>query len=497
MNPSSDIVYMHPLLFLLILTISSTALAQIPKAKSSDQKNIIFIISDDHRYDAMGFMKANPWAETPNLDRLAKEGIHLKNAFVSTALCSPSRASILTGMYAHKHTVVDNTAPEPTDIEYFPQAMQRANYQTAFFGKWHMGNEDDHPRKGFHHWEGLRGQGEYYNPSLNINGDRIQYKDSIYVADLLTNHAIEWIGKRDKSKPFFVYLSHKGVHAPFQPAKRHKNRYKNKSVPLPPSFSLTKTDEYKKHGIPEWVKEQRHSWHGVDYMYHGAFDFETFYRNYFETLLSVDESVGKVMDYLKENGMDQNTMVVYIGDNGFSFGEHGLIDKRHAYEESMRVPLLIKYPGLIKAGSTSEAMVQNIDIAPTLLTFAGIKVPPVMQGKSFIEVLKGNSLQHRDKIFYEYYWEYLFPQTPTMFSIRTDQYKYIHYYGIWTQNELYDLKKDPHEMNNLIADPKYIQLSKEFSTQIFDWLSATGGMQIPLKRNDAPKLFDNKFTKQY
>jgi arylsulfatase A-like enzyme len=375
--------------------------------------------------------------------------------------------------------------------------MQRANYQTAFFGKWHMGNEDDHPRKGFHHWEGLRGQGEYYNPSLNINGKRIQYKDSTYVADLITNHAIEWIGKRDKKKPFFVYLSHKGVHAPFQPAKRHKNRYKNKSVPLPASFSLTKTDEYKKHGIPEWVKEQRHSWHGVDYMYHGAIDFETFYRSYFETLLSVDESVGKVLDYLKENGIEENTMVVYIGDNGFSFGEHGLIDKRHAYEESMRIPLLMKFPGLIKAASTSEAMVQNIDIAPTLLEFAGIKIPSAMQGKSFLKVLAGNAAQHRDKIFYEYYWEYLYPQTPTLFSVRTDQYKYIHYYGIWTQNELYDLRKDPYEMHNLIADPAYTQLSKEFSTQIFDWLAATDGMQIPLKRNDAPKLFDNKFTKQY
>jgi len=483
--------------YLALLLLSFTIVpVQAQKPKAAQQKNIIFILADDHRYDAMGFMKKNAWAETPGLDRLAAEGKHMKNAFVSTALCSPSRASILTGQYAHKHTVVDNTAPEPRDIEYFPQLLQKANYQTAFFGKWHMGNEDDYPRKGFNHWEGLRGQGEYYNPSLNINGQRTQFKDSAYVADLLTAHAIDWMNKRSKDKPFFLYLSHKGVHAPFQPAKRHNNRYKNKPVPLPPSYYLTATDEYKKHNLPEWVKAQRYSWHGVDHMYNGEIDFETFYRKYFETLLSVDESVSKVLDYLKANGLEENTMVIYMGDNGFSFGEHGLIDKRHAYEESMRVPLLIKYPGFVTAGSSTEAMVQNVDIAPTLLEFAGVSVPAIMQGKSFLEVLKGSAAEHKDKIFYEYYWEYFFPQTPTMFAVRTPQYKYIHYYGLWTQNELYDLKKDPDEMNNLIADPAYADVAKQLSTQLFDWLTSTGGMQIPLKRNDMPK-FDHKYWKQY
>src|SRR3989337_2869669 len=162
----------------------------------AQQKNIIFIIADDHRYDAMGFMKKIPWLETPGLDRLASEGMHIRNAYVSTALCSPSRASGLTRMAAHSHTVVDNTAPEPEDIVYFPQLLQKAGYQTAFFGKWHMGNEADHPRKGFHHWEGLRGQGEYYNPSLNINGKRTEFKDSTYIADLITDHAVDWMKKQ-------------------------------------------------------------------------------------------------------------------------------------------------------------------------------------------------------------------------------------------------------------------------------------------------------------
>jgi len=462
----------------------------------AQQKNIIFIIADDHRYDAMGFMKKIPWLETPGLDRLAAEGMHVRNAFVTTALCSPSRASVLTGMYAHSHTVVDNAAPEPGNIVYFPQLLQKAGYQTAFFGKWHMGNEGDHPRKGFHHWEGLRGQGEYYNPTLNINGRRTKYTDSTYIADLITDHAVEWMSQQNKRQPFFVYLSHKGVHAMFEPAKRHRGKYSGKPVPLPPSFHLTATDTYRELGIPEWVKEQRHSWHGVDHMYHGQIDFETFYRSYMETLLSVDESVSRVLDYLKENGLDQNTLVMYMGDNGFSFGEHGLIDKRHAYEESMRVPMMVRCPSLIKGGSITEALVQNIDVGPTLLEYAGVSTPKTMQGTSFLGVLSGKSQGHREKIFYEYYWEYHFPQTPTMFAVRSGKYKYIHYYGLWTQNELYDLEKDPYEMQNLIADPKYTPMTKDFSAQIFDWLQNTNGMQIPLKRNVYPKI-DHKYKGQY
>ena len=478
---------LRALLFLLGATVLQAA---------AQQKNIIFIISDDHRYDAMGFMGKIPWLETPGLDRMAREGMHVKNAFVTTALCSPSRASVLTGLYAHTHTVVDNSAPEPENILYFPQLLQEAGYETAFFGKWHMGNQGDQPRKGFDHWEGLRGQGEYYNPTLNINGKRTKFTDSTYITDLLTDHALDWMKKQEKGHPFFVYLSHKGVHAMFEPAKRHRGKYADKPVPLPASYYLTATDEYKEHGIPEWVKEQRYSWHGVDYMYHGQIGFEEFYRRYLETLLSVDESITRVLDYLKANGLDKNTLVMYMGDNGFSFGEHGLIDKRHAYEESMRVPMIAMCPSIIKAGAATDALVQNIDVGPTLLEYAGVETPEHMEGESFLRVLNGTSQQHRDKIFYEYYWEYHYPQTPTMFAVRSGKYKYIHYYGLWTQNELYDLQMDPYEMNNLIDDRRYRELSKDLSGQVFDWLENTNGMQIPLKRNVYPKI-DHKYKGQY
>ena len=395
--------------------------------------NIILILADDHRYDAMGFMQKIQGLQTPGLDRMAKEGAHIKNAFVSTALCSPSRASILTGQYAHTHTVVDNEAALPGNLVFFPSYMQKKGYQTAFMGKWHMGNTDDQPQPGFDYWLSFQGQGVYNNPTFNINGKRIKQPDGSYVTELLTDYAIQWMDGRNKNKPFFLYLSHKGVHAEFYPAKRHENKYANIPVVCPPSMYLTATDSSKTYGIvttpqtkvnyrdiPKWVRNQRYSWHGVDYMYHGFIQFDDFYRRYLETLQAVDESVQKVLEWITSQGLQNNTMVVYMGDNGFSFGEHGLIDKRHAYEESMRAPLLVWAPGMVKPNSVVEQIIMNVDLAPTFLELAGINKPGQMQGFSFADILKGeNSPWSRDKVFYEYYWEAAFPQTPTMFAIRT------------------------------------------------------------------------------
>jgi N-acetylglucosamine-6-sulfatase len=201
------------------------------------QKNVIFILTDDHRFDFMGFTGKVPWLETPNMDRLAREGAYFPNTFVTTSLCSPSRASILTGQFSHTHTVVDNSAPAPESLIYFPQYLQKAGYETSFFGKWHMGSSDDNPRPGFDHWESFRGQGVYYNPTLNINGGQSRYGDSAYITDLLTEHALTWLENRDKEKPFFVYLSHKAVHAEFAPARRHLGKYENEEIVLPLRFT--------------------------------------------------------------------------------------------------------------------------------------------------------------------------------------------------------------------------------------------------------------------
>ena len=433
---------------LILLSIMYIAIQASSHAQTSKKAmNIIYILADDHRYDFMGFTKAVPGLETPAMDRMAKEGAYLKNAFVTTALCSPSRASILSGQYAHTHTVVDNSAPLPNNLTFFPQYLQKKGYKTAFMGKWHMGNTGDAPQPGFDEWVSFEGQGIYFGNTLNVNGKHEKLDKENYISDELTNRAINWMNK-EKDKPFCLYLSHKGVHAEFMPAKRHIGKYKNLQIVCPPSMYLTATDSSKKYGtitepkttvnykdIPRWVRAQRYSWHGVDYMYDGQIPFDEFYHLYLETLQGVDESIQHVMEWVEKNGLANNTMIVYMGDNGFQFGEHGLIDKRTAYEASMRVPLLVWAPGMIKAGSVIPQMILNVDLAPTFLELAGITKPVQMQGQSFLPLLKGQNIAWRDKVFYEYYWEQAFPQTPTTFAVRTDKYKYISYNGIWDINE--------------------------------------------------------------
>jgi N-acetylglucosamine-6-sulfatase len=481
---------------------------QVTKLEGIKPRNVIFILSDDHRYDFMGFTGKVPGLQTPNMDRLAHEGAWLKNAFVTTSLCSPSRASILTGQYAHTHTVVDNKAAAPANLVFFPQYLQKMGYQTAFFGKWHMGGETDAPRPGFSHWVSFRGQGIYYNPLLNINGKQVQYKDSTYITDLLTDLSLEWLKGRDKSKPFFMYLSHKAVHERDFPARRDVGRYKDLQFQYPVSMYMSAVPNSRKFtrgkqadtsqytfnraDIPEWVRAQRYSWHGVDYMYHDQISFDDFYQQYLETLLGVDNSIGRILDYLKEAGLDKETLVVYMGDNGFAFGEHGLIDKRTAYEESMRVPLLARCPGVIKPGTVVNEMVLNIDIAPTILELAGIKEPPQMQGLSFVPLLKDQKTDWRTKIFYEYYWENAFPQTPTQYAVRTDQYKFIRSQGVWDIDQLYDLQKDPYELNNLIRKPELQSVAKAMNKALWDWLEKTNGLQIPLKPVEGAKN-DHKY----
>ncbi len=491
-------------LLLTVMIISFYATAQ----KSRRPMNIIFILSDDHRYDFMGFTNRVPGLKTPGMDRMAAEGAWIRNAFVTTALCSPSRASILTGQYAHTHTVVDNSAPMPQDLKFFPQYLQQKGYKTAFMGKWHMGNTGDQPQPGFDEWVSFRDQGKYFGNLLNVNGKHIQMPEDNYITDELTNRAIAWMTSV-KEQPFCMYLSHKGVHAEFLPAPRHEGIYQNLPIICPPSMYLTVTDSSKVYGvqtapatavnykdIPEWVRRQRYSWHGVDYMYHGYIKFDKFYHKYLETLQAVDESVEHVLEWVEKNGLKENTMVVYMGDNGFIFGEHGLIDKRNAYEESMRVPMLIWAPGMVKPHSIVEQMILNIDLAPTFLDIAGIPEPAQMQGKSFLSILKGNDIPWRHRVYYEYYWEQAFPQTPTTFAVRTDEYKYIYYQGVWDINELFDIKKDPFEMNNLIRDTAYNKVGLQLKNDLFQWMQDSKGQQIPLKKPPVWKI-DNKYEKTY
>lgn len=468
---------------------------EVQRIPDAEQLNVIFILVDDHRYDAMGFL-GHPFLETPHLDSLAKTGVYLPNAFVTTSLCSPSRASILTGQYMHNHRVVDNNNLVPEGTLFFPQYLQQAGYETAYIGKWHMGGASDEPRPGFDHWVSFRGQGRYYpgkNWTLNVNGKRVPQKG--YVTDEMTDYAIDWLDGRQgakNGKPFFLYLSHKAVHAGFEPAERHKDVYREAKW-TPPETMANTPENY--HHKPRWVKNQRNSWHGVDYAYHNdKTPIEHLYKRYCETLLGVDDSVGRVMKWLKEHGHLDDTLVIYMGDNGFLWGEHGLIDKRNAYEESMRVPMLAHCPKRFKAGSRIEGVVANIDIGPTILAAAGIKTPDHMDGMSFLKLASGEQSldQWRDYLLYEYYWEYNFPHTPTMFALRGNRYKFISYHGLWDLDELYDLKNDPKEKNNLIFDPEHKQLIGQLRKRVFEALEETGGTRIPLapKRGHGASLRD-------
>lgn len=464
-----------------VLQAAANALPKLERIAGAKTRNVVFILSDDHRHDFMGFLGKVKFLETPNMDRMAREGAYIRNATVTTALCSPSRASILAGQFSHQHGVVDNQTAIRQDVVFFPQYLQEIGYETAFMGKWHMGHEDDVPRPGFDKWISFRGQGVYNNPTLNIDGRQVKAEGQI--SDLLTDYAVEWLEK-PRSKPFFLYLSHKAVHAMFEPAKRHLGRYENAKVEFPGSMADT-PENYA--GKPAWVKEQRNSWHGVDYMYHGDMDFETFFKRYCETLLGVDESIGRVLKCLQDKGLAESTLVFYMGDNGFCFGEHGLIDKRHMYEPSMRVPMLALCPDLIKPGTVVEQLVQNIDVAPTVLEAAGARTPENMDGRSILPLLAGKSVPWRDAVFYEYYWEANYPQTPTTFGVRTDRYKFIHYYGVWDTDEFYDLKNDPEEMHNLIDKPEHAGLIEQLRTRMYDWLEQTDGMMIPLRREKGAK----------
>ncbi len=436
------------------------------------------------------------YLQTPNMDRMAKQGVHLKNAFVSTSLCSPSRATILTGQYMHRHRVVDNQRPVPEGTTFFPQYMQDAGYQTAFVGKWHMGHEEDHPRPGFDHWVSFKGQGTYFNPTLNLNGTRRDFTG--YTTDILTDQALEWLArKRDAEKPFFLYLSFKAVHYPFQPAPRHSERYEEERVKRPDTMANTERN-YKTQ--PNWVRERRYSIHGIDHMETTPYDndpvpdYEAFYKNYCETVHGLDENLGRVLDYLDESGLSDSTLVVYMGDNGFAHGEHGFYDKRDAFEESIRVPMLAYAPGLLEPNTVVEEMVQNIDIAPTLLDAAGIGIPQSanMNGMSFLPLLHGESIPWRDHILYEYHWEWNFPATPTTFALREDRYKYIYYHGIWDRDGFYDLETDPLERHNLIHVPAYQDRIESMKTRLFDELKKSGGLTIPIRRPKGERLDQRK-----
>ncbi|MFC1757764.1 sulfatase [Planctomycetota bacterium] len=469
------------------LQVTAFGVAPVPKEVTpvsidgAKPRNVVFILSDDHRYDAMSFL-GHQFAQTPHMDAMARNGAYMKNALVTTSLCSPSRASILTGLYTFRHRVIDNNRLVPKGTIFFPQYLQQAGYSTAFIGKWHMGGATDEPRPGFDHWVSFRGQGHYLPPkpdyTLNVDGKRVKQKG--YITDELTDYAVDWLERQKKDdKPFFLYLSHKAVHANFTPADRHAGKFKDLPFKRPASEADTDANYS---GKPRWLKDQRNSWHGVDFPYHSELDIEKFYKAYCESLCAVDDSIGRVMDQLKKMEIHDETLVIYMGDNGFMFGEHGLIDKRVAYETSIRVPMLMQCPDLFDGGKVVEQAVANIDVAPTIMNAMGLEKPAHMDGQSMTPLAQGKDVQWREYFLYNYYWEKNFPHSPTVFALRGQRFKYITYYGLWDTDELYDLESDPNEANNLINDPAFKEMAKTMERQLYARMNELGGLEIPLNQ---------------
>ncbi|MCA9126445.1 MAG: sulfatase [Planctomycetales bacterium] len=451
------------------------------KIEGSRPRNVVFILSDDHRYDAMSFM-GHQFAETPHMDAMARNGVHLKNAFVTTSLCSPSRASILTGLYTFRHRVIDNNRLVPNGTIFFPQYLQKAGYTTGFIGKWHMGGVHDNPRPGFDYWVSFRGQGNYLPPgpnyTINVNGEHVPQDG--YITTLLTKYALEFLDQQQgKEEPFFLYLSHKAVHANFTPEEKYEHRFHDKPFTRAESEAAVSGNS---RNLPRWLLDQRNSWHGVDFPYHSELNIEEYYKAYCEALCSVDDSVGAVMNQLKKMGIYDETLVIYMGDNGFMFGEHGLIDKRVAYETSIRVPMLMQCPDLFPGGTVVDKMVANIDIAPTVMEAMGLSKPAHMDGESFISLAQGKDVPWRDYFLYAYYWEKNFPQSPTVFSLRSDRYKYTTYYGLWDTDEFFDIQADPMEQNNLIRDAALAKTRDEMENRLYEMMAALGGMDIPMNQ---------------
>ncbi len=452
-------------------------------ARAADQRNIVFILVDDMRWDSMS-AAGHPYIKTPAIDKLAAGGVWFQNAFVTSSLCSPSRASFLTGTYAHRHGVINNSTLLDPTLPTFPVLLSKAGYQTAFFGKWHMGATTDKPQPGFSRWVSFRGQGDYWKNEFNIDGKE-QHVDG-YVTDVLTDMATDWI-KANRDKPFMLYLSHKAVHGVFSPAERHKNLYADADITLPPSSANTPENYSRK---PRWMREQRNSWHGVDDAWFKRMTVVEMMREYARTLQAVDDSTARVMDTLKEAGVYDKTLIIFASDNGFMFGEHGLIDKRCMYEESIRVPIIVSCPGLIESGRKLDEMVLNIDVAPTIVEAAGLPVPKEMQGRSLLSLAEGkaDATTWRKSFLYEYFWEPAYPETPSMLGVRTDTQKFIEYQGVWDSNELYDLQKDPHEMHNHIStshrkvvtvDPDYRQAYHDLRAELRRLTKETGALDLP------------------
>jgi arylsulfatase A-like enzyme len=487
--------------FLMVLPALWAANGAESKAGGGKRPNVLFILCDDIRWNAMG-CAGHPALKTPNIDRIAKEGVRFENMFCTTSLCSPSRASILTGLYAHTHGVVNNFTEVPENFVHWPMRLRDSGYTTAYMGKWHMGEDNDAPRPGFDHFASHRGQGKYFDTEWNVNGTGAKMVPGYYTT-VVTDMALEWLGKDHGGKPWALCIGHKAPHSFYTPEEKYAHAFDQVPVPYPASaFALEKK--------PGWIRERLFTWHGIygplfewrkqfpDDRPAAVKDFEAMVHGYWGTILSVDDSVGRLLGYLETTGQLDNTVVVFMGDNGLLEGEHGMVDKRTGHEPSMRVPLLVRYPALAK-GRVVPQQALTLDVAPSLLELCGAPGLERIHGRSWVKLLQEGDPAWRSAWFYEYNYEKQFPYTPNVRALRTDRWKYIHYpHGDGGPDrhmaELYDLEQDPGELRNLIGEPVSAEVVPGLKARLKELMAATGGERdaMPLDEGIKKELPDQK-----
>lgn len=506
----------YPTLLLPVAAVAVAGCAGHGQNKEESRRpNIIFMMTDDHTSQAMSCYGSN-LIRTPNMDRIANEGIRLDNCYAVNALSGPSRACIFTGKFSHVNGFTDNASTFDGDQPTFPKMLRDAGYQTAMIGKWHLISEP----QGFDHYSILTGQGEqgdYYSPDFLEDGKAV--REEGYVTDVITDKAIDFLEHRDKSKPFMMMYHQKAPHRNWMPAPRYLGVFNDTVFPEPENLF----DDYATRGRAaheqdlSFEKTFREQWdlkcstreeilgdpnndlHNVyrrmpaevqakwDSVYAGRiaeyrsgklkgkelvrWKYQQYMRDYLATVLAVDDNIGRLLDYLEKTGELDNTIIVYTSDQGFFLGEHGWFDKRFMYEECMRMPVVIRYPKSIKAGSTSSALAMNVDFAPTFLDYAGVEIPADIQGCSLRPVLdnQGKTPDDWRKAAYYHYYEYPAEHSVKRhYGIRTQDFKLIHFYNDVDEWEMYDMKADPHEMNNVFGRPEYADKQAELMQLLGD-----------------------------
>lgn len=483
------------------------ALLVATAAAEARPPNVLFILTDDQRADALS-LAGHPYLRTPNMDRIGREGVWFRNAFCTTSLCSPSRASILSGLYAHVHGVRDNFTEYPAELRSFPRVLQAAGYETAYIGKWHMGEDNDEPRPGFDWFVTHKGQGKYFDTEFNFNG-RGRRGVPGYYTTVVTDMALEWLdGRRDPNRPWLLMIGHKAPHSFYVPEPKYAAAFDHVRGPYPDTaFALE--------GKPDWIRARLPTWHGIygplfdfrknfpDSSPEGVRAFEAMTRAYWATLLSVDDSVGRLLERLKQRGELDRTIVVFMSDNGILNGEHGMVDKRTAHEPSIRIVQLVRYPGLTPSDRPKiiDAQVLTVDVAPSLLELCG--APPLdgIHGRSWVRLVREGDPTWRTSWLYTYNYERQFPYTPNVRCVRDDRWKYIRYpHGDGGPDrhlaELYDLREDPEERRNLAGDPAHAATVERMRAELLRAMAAVGLTPetdvMPLDEGIKPELPDAK-----